>query len=86
VALKPDIGEAKGPQYDVARAINSFLGQGVQGYIDTLSSKLAADGYGHHLLIMQANDGLTRKEELQPIATLSSGPAGGGRPRPPRRC
>jgi hypothetical protein len=33
VVLKPDIGEAKGPQYDVARAIKSFLGQMAEGGI-----------------------------------------------------
>jgi len=33
VAIKPDIGEAKGPQYDVARAIKSFLGQMAEGGI-----------------------------------------------------
>lgn len=57
--------------------LNSSLGQSVQSYITNLSSKLAGDGYQHRLLLMQANGGLTFQEDLQPIATLSSGPAGG---------
>jgi N-methylhydantoinase A len=57
--------------------INSFLGKTMRGYIDGLTSKLAKAGYGHPLLIMQANGGIVHEEEMSPIGTLSSGPAGG---------
>ena len=57
--------------------INSFLGKTVDKYISGLNTKLANAGYAHPLLIMQANGGIVHKEEMSPVGTLSSGPAGG---------
>lgn len=57
--------------------LNSYLGKLMETYINRLGKKLAEEGYQYPLLLMQANGGITTRETLSPIATLSSGPAGG---------
>ena len=72
--LMPVIGE-----YSRANTVitNSFLGRTMLEYVSNLSRKLNASGLRSPLMIMQANGGITNSEEMVPITTLQSGPAGG---------
>lgn len=72
--LMPVIGE-----YSRANTVitNSFLGRTMVDYVTHLSRKLNLLGLRRPLMIMQANGGITNSEEMVPITTIQSGPAGG---------
>jgi N-methylhydantoinase A len=57
--------------------LNSFIGPTMEQYLDDLKAELVDEGFEGSLLIMQANGGAVRREEVAPVRTLSSGPAGG---------
>lgn len=62
-------------------AINAYLGPILRDYLEGLTSKLTAIGFGGVLLIMQSSGGVAPPEVIRklPAATLLSGPAGGPR-------
>ncbi|MFQ5557176.1 MAG: hydantoinase/oxoprolinase family protein [Acidimicrobiales bacterium] len=61
--------------------LNSYVGPILQGYLESLTEKLADAGFAGVLLIMQSNGGVALPELTvkRPAATLLSGPAGGPR-------
>jgi N-methylhydantoinase A len=57
--------------------LNCFVGKTMEGYIKRMDQRLSEEGFEGSLMIMQANGGIAHPEELVPVRTLSSGPAGG---------
>ncbi len=59
--------------------LNSYVGPILDGYLESLMSKLAGIGFGGVLLVMQSNGGVALPEvaKHRPASTLLSGPAGG---------
>ncbi len=59
--------------------LNSYIGPILHSYLESLTSKLEAAGFGGVLLIMQSNGGVALPELAmrRPATTLLSGPAGG---------
>ena len=59
--------------------LNSYVGPILKRYLENLTDKLAALGFGGVLLIMQSNGGVALPDVVQerPATTLLSGPAGG---------
>ena len=62
-------------------AINAYIGPVLEGYLHSLTTKLAEAGFAGVLLIMQSNGGVARPEITRelPASTLLSGPAAGPR-------
>jgi N-methylhydantoinase A len=60
-------------------AANAYVGPLVSGYLERLERRLAADGFGGNLLIMQSSGGLcdVATARRQCIQMLESGPAAG---------
>jgi N-methylhydantoinase A len=60
-------------------AMNSYVGPVLRGYIERLVTRLAEDGFGGVLLVMQSNGGVAIPEIVSkvPASTVLSGPAGG---------
>lgn len=60
-------------------AMNSYVGPVLRGYIERLVQRLAAEGFGGVLLVMQSNGGVALPEIVAklPASTVLSGPAGG---------
>ncbi len=57
--------------------IDAFLGKRMENYIGGLHDRLNEQGFRGNLMIMQANGGVVQRQEMAPVRTLSSGPAGG---------
>ncbi|MFC1815486.1 hydantoinase/oxoprolinase family protein [Thermodesulfobacteriota bacterium] len=57
--------------------INCFLGSTMNSYVSKIESELNENGYQQPMLIMQANGGVVNRNEMKPISTVASGPAGG---------
>ncbi|MGI9414684.1 MAG: hydantoinase/oxoprolinase family protein, partial [Hyphomicrobiales bacterium] len=60
-------------------ALNGYIGPVTAGYLETLSGKLAARGYGGQVFIMISSGGIVTAERAArfPVQTVLSGPAGG---------
>ena len=57
--------------------INAYLHENMHSYIKSLQEILHQHGYQKPLLVMQANGGTVHPEEMDAVATVSSGPSGG---------
>ncbi|MBI2371743.1 MAG: hydantoinase/oxoprolinase family protein, partial [Deltaproteobacteria bacterium] len=57
--------------------VNAYLGRTMRDYVGQLDRQLRTSGFGGQLMIMQANGGIVSVDQMTPIGTLSSGPAGG---------
>jgi N-methylhydantoinase A len=59
--------------------LNAYIGPLMERYLDNLTASLQARSYGHDVLIMTSNGGVSTAERAKrlPIATVLSGPAGG---------
>ncbi|MCP3991845.1 MAG: hydantoinase/oxoprolinase family protein [Actinomycetia bacterium] len=59
--------------------LNSYVGPILRDYLESLTERLSAIGFGGVLLVMQSNGGVALPEVAvtRPAATLLSGPAGG---------
>ena len=57
--------------------LDCYLGKTMRQYISRLAQRLKKDSMEGQFLITQANGGITGLEQMAPVATLSSGPAGG---------
>ncbi|MBS1880072.1 MAG: hydantoinase/oxoprolinase family protein, partial [Actinobacteria bacterium] len=60
-------------------AMNSYVGPVLRGYVERLVTRLADEGFGGILLVMQSNGGVAIPEIVSkvPASTVLSGPAGG---------
>lgn len=78
VSLGSDLSQVAGEYARTTTAVaNAFVGPIVTGYLADLEARLRSYGFGGRLLLMQGNGGLVRPEQLMPISTVQSGPAGG---------
>ena len=57
--------------------INAYLHDTMHSYVQSLQEILRRYGYQKPLLVMQANGGTVHPEEMDAVATVSSGPSGG---------
>jgi N-methylhydantoinase A len=59
--------------------VDAYVGPRVEGYLRRLETALREAGYGHDLLVMQSNGGVTTAGAMarRPVAALGSGPTGG---------
>ncbi|MDB5593897.1 MAG: N-methylhydantoinase A/acetone carboxylase, beta subunit, partial [Hyphomicrobiales bacterium] len=57
--------------------VNAFLWNTIDSYISGLNKQLQASGLPDDMMVMQANGGIVRPEQMTGIGTLQSGPAGG---------
>ncbi len=57
--------------------LDCYLGKTMRAYISRLAERLQTGGMKGRFMITQANGGITGLEQMAPVATLSSGPAGG---------
>jgi N-methylhydantoinase A len=57
--------------------VNAFLSNTINRYISGLNSDLKSAGLRDDVMVMQANGGIVRPEQMTGVGTLQSGPAGG---------
>ncbi|MBI2874406.1 MAG: hydantoinase/oxoprolinase family protein, partial [Firmicutes bacterium] len=57
--------------------IDAYIGPAIRGWFTRLQERLQELGYSRSLLTMQANGGVVYAEQLRPINSVNSGPAGG---------
>jgi len=57
--------------------VNSFLWNTIDKYVSGLNKQLKASGLPDDVMVMQANGGIVRPEQMTGVGTLQSGPAGG---------
>src|SRR5207237_2046392 len=57
--------------------VNSFLWNTVDRYVSSLNTKLKRAGLRDRLMVMQANGGIVRPQQMTGVGTLQSGLAGG---------
>jgi len=72
--LAPQMGEYARTNTAV---VNAFLWNTIDEYVTGLNKKLADRGLPDDLMVMQANGGIVRPEQMTGVGTLQSGPAGG---------
>jgi N-methylhydantoinase A len=72
--LAPQMGEYARSNTAI---VNSFLWNTIDRYISDLNSKLKSAGLPDDLMVMQANGGIVRPQQMTGVGTLQSGPAGG---------
>jgi len=58
-------------------AIDAFVGPLTRVYFDSLKKKLGDNGYNNPIMIMQSYGGVVAVEDVRPVFTAVSGPAGG---------
>jgi N-methylhydantoinase A len=57
--------------------VNAFLWTTINRYISGLNKELKGAGLADDVMVMQANGGIVRPEQMTGVGTLQSGPAGG---------
>src|SRR5215475_8776234 len=57
--------------------VNSFLWNTIDRYVSGLNRQLKASGLPDDVMVMQANGGIVRPQQMTGVGTLQSGPAGG---------
>jgi N-methylhydantoinase A len=72
--IAPQMGEYARSNTTV---VNAFLWNTIDKYISGLNQALQASGLPDDMMVMQANGGIVRPEQMTGIGTLQSGPAGG---------
>lgn len=72
--IAPQMGEFARSNTAIA---NSFLWSTIDRYISGLNRQLRSAGLGEDIMVMQANGGIVRTEQMTGVGTLQSGPAGG---------
>ena len=72
--LAPQMGEYARTNTSV---VNAFLWNTIDHYVSGLNKQLAARGLPDDIMVMQANGGIVRPEQMTGVGTLQSGPAGG---------
>ena len=72
--LAPQMGEYARTNTAV---VNAFLWNTIDHYVSGLNSQLASRGLPDDVMVMQANGGIVRPEQMTGVGTLQSGPAGG---------
>ncbi|RLC29879.1 MAG: hydantoinase/oxoprolinase family protein [Deltaproteobacteria bacterium] len=58
-------------------AIDAFVGPLTRVYFDSLKERLADEGYKRSIMIMQSYGGVVDVDDVKPVFTAVSGPAGG---------
>ncbi len=71
--------EAREYERTSTTVLNALLMPVVQGYLDRLKSRMAAEGFAPRLLVVQSNGGVSTPETAgaEPVRLLLSGPSGG---------
>ncbi|MDB5651955.1 MAG: N-methylhydantoinase A/acetone carboxylase, beta subunit, partial [Hyphomicrobiales bacterium] len=72
--IAPQMGEYARSNTTV---VNAFLWNTIDKYISGLNQELQTLGLPDDMMVMQANGGIVRPEQMTGIGTLQSGPAGG---------
>src|SRR5580704_6793504 len=72
--IAPQMGEYARSNTTV---VNSFLWNTIDRYISGLNRELKSSGLPDDIMVMQANGGIVRPEQMTGVGTLQSGPAGG---------
>jgi N-methylhydantoinase A len=72
--LAPQMGEYARSNTAV---VNSFLWNTIDRYVSGLNQRLKSSGLPEDLMVMQANGGIVRPQQMTGVGTLQSGPAGG---------
>jgi len=72
--LAPQMGEYARSNTAI---VNSFLLNTIDRYISGLNSKVKSSGLRDDVMVMQANGGIVRPQQMTGVGTLQSGPAGG---------
>jgi N-methylhydantoinase A len=57
--------------------VNAFLWNTINRYVSGLNKELKSAGLPDDIMVMQANGGIVRPEQMTGVGTLQSGPAGG---------
>lgn len=57
--------------------VNSFLWNTIDRYVSGLNQQLKGSGLPDDVMVMQANGGIVRPQQMTGVGTLQSGPAGG---------
>ncbi len=57
--------------------VNSFLWSTIDRYVSGLNRQLKSSGLPDDVMVMQANGGIVRPQQMTGVGTLQSGPAGG---------
>ncbi len=72
--LAPQMGEYARSNTAV---VNSFLWNTIDRYVSGLNRQLKNSGLPEDVMVMQANGGIVRPQQMTGVGTLQSGPAGG---------
>ena len=72
--LAPQMGEYARSNTAI---VNSFLWNTIDRYVSGLNKQLKSSGLREDMMVMQANGGIVRPEQMTGVGTLQSGPAGG---------
>jgi N-methylhydantoinase A len=72
--IAPQMGEYARSNTTV---VNSFLWNTISRYVSGLNRQLRTSGLPDDIMVMQANGGIVRPEQMTGVGTLQSGPAGG---------
>jgi N-methylhydantoinase A len=72
--IAPQMGEYARSNTTV---VNSFLWNTINQYVSGLNRQLRSSGLPDDIMVMQANGGIVRPEQMTGVGTLQSGPAGG---------
>ena len=72
--LAPQMGEYARSNTAI---VNSFLWNTINRYVSGLNHQLKSSGLREDMMVMQANGGIVRPEQMTGVGTLQSGPAGG---------
>ena len=72
--LAPQMGEYARTNTAI---VNAFLWGTIDRYVGNLNAQLRDQGLRDDVMVMQANGGIVRPQQMTGVGTLSSGPAGG---------
>jgi N-methylhydantoinase A len=72
--LAPQMGEYARSNTAV---VNAFLWNTIDAYVTGLNRQLSERGLPDDIMVMQANGGIVRPQQMTGVGTLQSGPAGG---------
>src|SRR5690606_23954186 len=80
ISLSPEV-MAKGPEFERVSTtlVNAYVAPRITRYVDNLTAKLRAQGFGGPLLIMQSTGGVMPPDYVarRAVSLLGSGPTGG---------